>query len=142
MSFNKTQKAFPLFGKAFYNFIWVDAGAITSLRKARVGWPTIAKVHFELGYVFEKTNMTDSAIKSYNTCLLYKDDYSLAYKQLGNISYLKEEYEKSLLYFTKYEAAAKTSITDYLHWYRKGFMYNAQKNHTFFKKDKRIRLCY
>ncbi len=135
VKFKEAIKLKPDYTEALYNLGWCQndtkdyTGAIISLRKARDGWSTIAKVHFELAYAFEKTNMTDSAIRSYNTCLLYKDDYSLAYKQLGYISYEKKEYGIALLYFAKYEAAAKASITDYQYWYRKGFMYNAQKNY-------------
>lgn len=125
----------PGYTEALYEMGWCQndtkdyAGAMVSLRKARTGWPTIPKVYFELGYAFEKMGYTDSAVKTYNYCITLKSDYSLAYKQLGYISYTKEEYENALLQFAKYEAAAKTPVTDYLYWYRKGFSYNAQKNY-------------
>jgi protein O-mannosyl-transferase len=125
----------PGYTEALYEMGWCQndtkdyAGAMVSLRKARIGWPSVPKVYFELGYAFEKMGYTDSAVKTYNQCLALKSDYSLAYKQLGYIYYTKDDYENALLQFAKYEAAAKNPITEYLYWYRKGFCYNAQKNY-------------
>ncbi len=133
--FKKAIALRPDYTEAFYEMGWCQndtkdySGAMSSLRKARTVWTTIPKVHFELGYAFEKSNLTDSAIQSYNKCLFYKSDYSLAYKQLGTIAYNRDDYANALDYFTKYEAAAKSPVTDYLYWYRKGFMQNAQKNY-------------
>jgi tetratricopeptide (TPR) repeat protein len=125
----------PDYTAAFYEMGWCHNdtrnydGAMASLRKARTAWSSIPKVHFELGYAFEKLNLLDSAIQSYNKCLFYKPDYSLAFKQLGTIAYSKDDYVTALDYFTKYEAAVKNPITDYMYWYKKGFMNNAQKNY-------------
>jgi protein O-mannosyl-transferase len=133
--FRRATELKPGYTEALYEMGWCQndtkdyTGAIVSLRKARIGWSAIPKVHFELGYAFEKMGQTDSAVKSYNSCLLLKSDYSLAYKQLGYISYNKDEFENALLYFAKYESSVKSLITDYLYWYRKGFSYNAQKNY-------------
>lgn len=126
----------PSYSEAHYESGWCYndlkdyVSAIISLRKARIGWPNIPKVHFELGYAFQKTDKTDSAVICYNRCLELKPDYSLAYKQLGYISYDLEKYEEALNYFSKYESNAKTAITDYLYWYRKGFSNNALKNYS------------
>jgi len=105
------------------------SNAIASLRKARTGWPSVPKVYFELGYAFEKQGQIDSAISIYNKCLELKPDYSLAFKQLGYIFYAREDYTGALEKFKKYEEAAKTTIIDYLYWYRKGFSYNAIKEY-------------
>jgi len=107
-------------------------GALSTLRKARVGWSSIPKVWFELGYAFDKLNMIDSAVKSYYKCLELKPDYSLAYKQLGTIEYQKDNYQTALDHFKKFidiKTAAGAPIDDYLFWYRKGFMENAQKQY-------------
>lgn len=113
-----------------YNDLKDYLSAVISLRKARTGWPQIPKVHFELGYAFQKTDRLDSAINCYNKCLQLKPDYSLVYKQLGIIDYDNERYSEALDNFTKYETYAKTAITDYMYWYRKGFAHNALKNYT------------
>lgn len=102
-------------------------GAITSLRKARNGWSIYAKVHFELGYAFEKTGQTDSAIAAYKKCLEISAVYSGASRQLGYIAYEKDDYATALGYFRDYEKNAKTPSADYFYWYRKGFMLNATK---------------
>lgn len=134
--FRKAVELKPGYTAALYEMGWCQndtkdyTGALSSLRKARLAWYTIPKVHFELGFAFEKTNLTDSAIESYNRCLFYKPDYALAFKQLGTIAYNKDDYENGLANFTKYEAASKIPITDYLYWYRKGFMCNAIKDYT------------
>lgn len=121
---------------AQYELAWCQndqkdyTGAITNLRTVRKSWSNIAKVHFELGYAFEKTGQIDSALQCYNECLRWKPDYSLAFKQLGNISYTKEDYKTAIEQFGKYEANTKTEIKDYLYWYRKGFMLNALLDYT------------
>jgi tetratricopeptide (TPR) repeat protein len=104
-------------------------GALNSLKTARSMWPEVPKVHFELGYAFEKTNNIDSAIYHYNQTLQLKNDYSLAYKQLGFIYYNKNENETALTNFLKYEEVAKNPITDYLYWYRRGYVHNAMKEY-------------
>ncbi len=132
--FKKAIDLDPNYSEALYEYGWCQndlknyTTALSSLRKSRIKWDNIPKVHFELGYAFEKLYLTDSAIKSYNRCLELKPDYSGAFKQLGYISYDKEQYETGLNYFDKYEAVVKTEIKDYLYWYRKGFMNNAIKN--------------
>lgn len=133
---------------ALYEIGWCSndtkdyTGAMASLRKARVGWNNIPKVHFELGYAFDKLNMTDSAEKEYNQCLSLKPDYSLAYKQLGNIAYAKENYSLGLQHYTGYITNAKQEINDYLFWYRKGFMENAEKKFTEAKESLQKSLLY
>ena len=104
-------------------------GAIISLRKARNGWSTVPKVYFELGYAFEKTDLLDSAQLAYTKCISLKNDYSGAYRQLGYIAYVKEDYNLALNYFSSFERFTKTASADYLYWYRKGFSNNALKNY-------------
>ncbi|CAF3810732.1 unnamed protein product [Rotaria sp. Silwood1] len=126
----------PNYSDAYYQMGWCQndtkdySGAIISLRQARILWRSTPKVHFELGYAFENTGQTDSAIQSYHSCLFYKSNYSTALKQLGYIHYTKEAYDVALDYFGKYEAAVKDSITNYLYWFKKGFSHNALKNYT------------
>jgi tetratricopeptide (TPR) repeat protein len=107
-------------------------GALSTLRKAREGWPSIPKVWFETGYAFDKLNMIDSAVICYTKCLSLKPDYSLAYKQLGTIEYQRENYVTALDHYKKFidiKNAAGAPIEDYLFWYRKGFMENVQKQY-------------
>jgi tetratricopeptide (TPR) repeat protein len=131
--FKKAIELQPNYPDALYECGWCQNdlknynSAIDYLRKARVGWSTIPKVYFELGYAFDKTNAIDSALKAYQRCLELKPDYSLALKQLGYMAYNRDDNKTALDYFTKYEAAAKTEIQDYLYWYRKGFVSNAVK---------------
>ena len=121
---------------ARYEWAWCQndlkdyTGAITNLRAVRKSWSDIPKVHFELAYAFEKTGQSDSAWQSYNECLRWKPDYSLAFKQLGYIAYSKEDYKTAMEYFGKYEANTKNGIKDYLYWYRKGFTLNALLEYT------------
>jgi protein O-GlcNAc transferase len=134
VKFKKAIELKPDYYAALYDMGWCMndtkdyLGAMQTLRKARVGWSTIPKVHFELGYAFEKSNMYDSAAVCYSKCLELKPDYSLAHKQMGYITYYKEDYAKAIPYFSSYEYYAKDSITDYLYWYRRGFSNNAVKN--------------
>lgn len=125
----------PDYPDALYESGWCQnelrdyTGAIINLRKARNSWSTYPKVHFELGYAFEKTGLTDSAISSYNKCIQLSPTYSGAYRQLGNIYYEKDDYSRSLEYFRSYERNAKTPPSDYSYFYRKGFMLNARSQY-------------
>lgn len=132
--FRRATELQPGYTEALYEMGWCQndtkdyTGALVSLRKARKSWSSIPKVHFELGYAFDKLGQTDSAIQSYNNCLLLKPDYSNALKQMGYIAYDKNNSETALAYFNQYESAAKNPITDYLYWYRKGFTCNVVKD--------------
>ncbi|MBL7743962.1 MAG: tetratricopeptide repeat protein [Chitinophagaceae bacterium] len=134
--FKKAVALRPDYTEALYEWGWCQndlkdyEGAIINLRKARTAWTAVPKVYFELGYAFEKSNRTDSAILTYNRCLELKPDYSLVYKQLGYIAYNKNDNITALEHFKKYESFTKTEIKDYLYWYRKGFVYNALKDYT------------
>ena len=126
----------PDYTDAYYEMGWCQnetkdySGAIQSLRKVRQEWSSVAKVHFELGYAFEKTSQNDSATASYKRCLAINNEYSLAWKQLGVMAYQADDAKTALEHFAKYEAAAKSPITDYLYWYRKGFCYNGNKEYS------------
>ncbi|MFI5129376.1 MAG: tetratricopeptide repeat protein [Chitinophagales bacterium] len=126
----------PGYTEALYEWGWClndlkdYDGAIVNLRTVRKSWGNIPKVHFELGYAFEKTNQTDSATQSYRECLRWKPDYSLAHKQLGYIAYNRSDYKTAIEHFGNYEVYAKVDIKDYLYWYRKGFMLNALLDYT------------
>lgn len=133
--FRKALALKPSYTEALYEMSWCQndlkeyESAIANLRKVRNVWSAVPKVHFELGWAFENTNMADSAVESYTKSLYYKSDYSGAWKQLGNIYYNKDLSDKALICYNNYEKNAKDSIRDYLHFYRKGFCYNAQKKY-------------
>lgn len=135
VAFKEAVKLKSDYKEALYEMGWCQndirdyVGAIASLRKAREIWPGIAKLHFELGYAFDKINSTDSAINNYNQCLQISNTYSGAHRQLGYISYNKKDYEAAIKCFLKYEEFTKNSIDDYLYWYRKGFSQNAVKQY-------------
>jgi tetratricopeptide (TPR) repeat protein len=133
LAFKEAVKLKSDYGMAWYEMGWCQNdvkdyhGALNSLKKARSLWPGTPKVFFELGYAFEKTENIDSAIYNYNQCLVYKNDYSSAYKQLGYIQYNKNDYEGALKNFLKYEEVVVNPISDYLYWYKKGYVQNATK---------------
>ncbi|HET9746108.1 MAG TPA: tetratricopeptide repeat protein [Chitinophagaceae bacterium] len=134
-AFKEAVKLKSDYKEAIYEMGWCQndtkdyVGAIASLTKARSLWPGTAKIHFELGYAFEKINSHDSAINNYNQCLQISDAYSSAYRQLGYIYYSKGEYETALKNFMKYQEFARSPITDYFYWYRKGYIQNALKQY-------------
>ena len=121
--------------EAWYEMGWCQndikdySGAKNSLIKARALWTGEPKVHFELGYAFEKTNSIDSAINQYNQVLQLNNTYSSAYKQLGHIYYNKSDHQTALTNFLKYEETVKNPINDYLYWYRKGYVQNVLKQY-------------
>jgi tetratricopeptide (TPR) repeat protein len=134
-AFKKAVELKPNYGIAIYETGWCynelkEYSIATSfLRKARSYIPDVPKVYYELGYAFEKSENYDSAIVTYNNCLKLKPDYSGAFKRLGYIYYEKDNYIETIAQFLKYELNAKTPITDYLYWHRKGFSYNAIKEY-------------
>jgi len=122
--------------EAFYELGWCRndlkdyKGAIEVLRQALAVWKTVPKLFFELGFAHEKTENTDSAVFYYNKCLELKPDYTNAFKQLGYIAYQNDDNAGALKHFIKYESLVKDPITDYLFWYRKGFVQNALKDYS------------
>ncbi len=136
--FKKAAQLRPGYIDAMYEMGWCQndtkdySGAMETLRKVRAVWPEVTKVFFELGYAFEKSGLTDSAVSSYNVAIKLKPDYGLAYKQLGYIAYEKNDPENALMHFSKYEAAENakgTTIDSYLYWYRKGYCQNALRQY-------------
>ena len=132
--FKKAVQLKPDYTEARYEWAWcqndlkVYTGAIENLRIVRAVWSNYVKVHFELGYAFEKSNMYDSAIATYNRCLQLKPDYYSVYKQLGHIAYLRDDNKTALENYSKVPATS-TAANDYLLWYRKGFIENAAKKY-------------
>ena len=133
--FRLALKAKPGYTEARYEMGWCMNDlkeyekALYHLRMTLPVWEKIPKVHFEMGWAYEKTGKTDSAILRYTRCLELKPDYSGAYKQLGGIYYNGEQNDKALHYLNGYERYARDSIRDYLHYYKKGFCYNALKKY-------------
>ncbi len=124
----------PGYTDALYELGWCRndmkdyAGAIKALRQVMPAMKSIYKANFELGYAFEKTDQNDSATYYYNRCVSINPKNAGVHKQLGYVAYIKEDYTKALEHFVNYEMNIKTAITDYLYWYRKGFMQNALKD--------------
>ncbi len=133
--FKKALLLKPDYPQAQYELGWCQndlkdyTGAITSLRNVRNRWSDVAKLYFELGYAFEKTDQFDSARAAYQKCLQLNPGYSGVYRQLGYIAYAKEEYTSALENFREFERRAKSPSTDYLYWYRKGYANNALKQY-------------
>src|ERR1043165_3210958 len=148
LAFKEAIKLNPDYKEAIYEMGWCQndtkdyVGAIASLKKANSLWPDVYKIHFELGYAFEKINSIDSAISNYNQCLQINTTNSGVYKQLGTIYYNKENYPLALQHFTNYIANSKQEIIDYLFWYRKGFMENAEKKYTEARESLQKSLMY
>jgi tetratricopeptide (TPR) repeat protein len=99
------------------------------LQKARIKWSNIPKVHFELGYAFQFLNQLDSAKASYNNCLFLKQDYKLAYKQLGYVMYEESQNTKAIDYLNKYISLMTNLKIEHMVWYKKGFCHNALKQY-------------
>lgn len=125
----------PSLTEAVYESAWCHndlkeyTSAIIKLRQVRNSWSTVPKVYFELGWAFEKTDQPDSAKAQYQKCLFYKPDYSGAWRQLGYLAYNDDNAAEALENFRKYENNVKTTITDYLYFYRKGYCMNALKQY-------------
>jgi len=112
-----------------YNDLKEYKNAITSLQQARNGMGTFAKLYFELGYAFEKSELYDSARKTYKRCLELNPVYSGAFRQLGQVAYLTDDNAAALDYFRQYEMTWKVPSTDYFYWFQKGFSFNAMKQY-------------
>ena len=134
-AFKEAARLDPYLTEAWYSMGWCSndlkdyTGAINYLHKALDKWSAVPKVHFELGYAFEKTNQYDSATVHLKRCIELKPDYSLAHKEMGNIAYYKDNKESAYDYYKKYEELSKLAITDYLYWYRRGFICNGLKKY-------------
>jgi len=81
---------------------------------------------FELGYAYKGVKKYDDALIWFNKAIDLDAGYTLAYKERGNTWYKKNEYEKAIADFNKYENLAD-DITDAAHYYNKGWCYNELK---------------
>jgi tetratricopeptide (TPR) repeat protein len=135
VAFKEAVKLKSDYKEAWYEMGWCqndtkDYGGVYCIPyKSKVSMARNIQVYFELGYAFEKINSIDSAISNYNQCLQITTTNAGVYRQLGYIFYNKNDNEIALNYFQKYEEFAKSPITDYLYWFRKGFMQNAMKQY-------------
>jgi superkiller protein 3 len=131
--FEKAVELNPNYTDARYELAWCQndtknyTSALSNLRRVRSEWPPTLRVFFELGWAFEKLGLYDSAIVAYKKSLEVKPTYGSAHRQLGYIAYNKNEITQGLEHFKNYEAAVD-SVTDYLYWYRKGYLQNANKD--------------
>ena len=136
LKFKQATELKPNYTDALYELGWCSNdtkdyyGAIKALRQVMPAMSDVYKANFELGYAFEKTESYDSATYYYTRCLSINSNNAGVHKQLGYIAYQKEDYARALEYFINYEKNLKTPTTDYLYWYRKGFMQNALKDYT------------
>ena len=126
----------PGMTEALYERAWCQSelndysSAVSSLRKVRNTWNNMAKVHFELGYAFQKLKQKDSALASYERCLAIHPTYSQVFKQKGNLLYDDENCAGALVQYARYIENAKGEIKDYLFWYKKGYCENNTKDYT------------
>jgi tetratricopeptide (TPR) repeat protein len=133
--FEKAIELNPNYTDARYELAWCQndtknyTSALSNLRRVRSEWQPTLRVFFEMGWAFEKLALYDSAIASYKRALEMKPSYGSAHRQLGYIAYAKNEVTQGLEHFKNYEAAVD-SITDYLYWYRKGYLQNANKDYS------------
>ncbi len=125
----------PGYTEALYELGWCRndgkdyKAAIEALRQVMPAWSNVYKANFELGYAFEKTANRDSALHYYKRCIEINPENANVYKQLGNMAYQNDENEEALKNYLLYEGRVKVPITDYLYWYRKGFLHNALKDY-------------
>lgn len=121
----------PVYREALYETGWCynEMGkypeAVTFLTKAKKEWPDAPKVNLELGYANYQLKNDDDAIMHYSKCLELDDEYSLAYKYLGDLYYSRQEYAKALDNFKLYIIHAE-KITSPLFYYKKGYCENEQ----------------
>ncbi len=62
--------------------------AVSSYERAASLRPTMAKPHFKMGMVFERSKNTELAMENFNKAIAVDPKYTLAYKELGEIYYL------------------------------------------------------
>lgn len=130
-SYKKALAINPVYREALYETGWCYnemgkyAEALTFLTKAKKEWPDAPKVYLELGYANYQLKKDDEAVMHYNKCLELDDEYSLAYKYLGDLYYSRQEYAKALDNFKLYIIHAET-ITSPLFYYKKGYAENEQ----------------
>lgn len=111
-----------------YNDLEEYEKAVDVLRKVVPVWTKIPKSFFELAYAFQNLGNMDSAVYYYNKTLELQPDHAGVFKQMGFMAYHYNKLELADEYFRKYEGYVDSPITDYLYWYRRGYVFNATKD--------------
>ena len=128
-AFKKAIAAKPTHKEALYEAGWCSNelgkydDAIAFLLKAKQQWPNEAKIYFEIGYAYFKTNNLEEAKTNYYRCIALKKDYGLAYKSLGNVFYSQSEYAKALENYNSY-TIYETDIDSDDFYFKKGYCEN------------------
>jgi tetratricopeptide (TPR) repeat protein len=78
--------------------------AVTSYERAAKLAPGNATPYYKMGLVYVKSKNYQVAIESLNTAISIDADYTLAYKELGELYYLRKEGEKAVKAYESYLA--------------------------------------
>ena len=79
-----------------YNELGKSEEALTYLLQAKKVWGNEPKVFLDTGYAYYQLKKDADAILNYNKCLELNNEYSLAYKYLGDVYYSRQDYSKAL----------------------------------------------
>jgi tetratricopeptide (TPR) repeat protein len=135
-NFKKATVQKPTDGEAWYelgycyNELEKYADAIPVLKNAKVYWKNQAKVFYESGYANDYGGKTDDAIQDYKKCIELDENFSGAYRQLGNIYFdIDKDYKTALEYYNQYiDYSVVTDISSKT-WHRKGYCENEMGNY-------------
>jgi tetratricopeptide (TPR) repeat protein len=130
-NFKKATAQKPTDGEAWYelgycyNELAKYADAIPALKNAKTYWKDKAQVFYESGYANDFLNKSDDAIGDYKKCLELNENFSGAYRQLGNIYYdIDKDYKTALEHYNHYVDFSLESEISSKTWYKKGYCEN------------------
>ena len=90
-----------LFGDAY--LLQNNGGlSVTSYERASTLRPTMAKPHYKVGLVYERSKNNELALENFNKATTVDPKYTLAYKELGEVYYLMNDAEKALKAYETY----------------------------------------
>jgi len=87
--------------------------------------PNVSDFHYRLAKCYEKTGNGENALTEYQKTLALKSSNYMAWEAMGNIYYLKKDWNKSIMSFKKALAHVPNSFSNLI---KLGFAYNAIHN--------------
>lgn len=118
----------PQLGEAWYQLAWCynELGqhekAFPALEKAKQQLGVQARIYFETGYAYQKTDHPEQAKENYVRTIELKPDYGAAYRELATIQYETDhDFLAALDNYRKYVQVAQPGQVSALHWFRKAY---------------------
>jgi tetratricopeptide (TPR) repeat protein len=121
-------EANPANGEAWYQLGWCQIEleeyekGLESIGKAKALLGDQARIHFELGYAYQRTQKNRESQFHYEKAIELKPDYSVAHRQLATLHFeVNRDFKKALDHYQKHMQYARPQDISTLSWFRRAY---------------------